>query len=155
MSIFKKKRPIDNFNANYMHMKTMLWKTFRVLFNGSADIRLASARSGIPTSGAFDKFAAQAVDFLLGERKYITFNGEASEELSGLAEKIYSLQNTRPMIDALRDWKYEKLNELLGTEWTESEEAKRLAEIISQEDGDIKHTGGYVKFMGDLRKLRF
>jgi hypothetical protein len=146
MGIFKKKQPIDNFNASYLHIKTMLWKTFIVL-DSDIDINVARLDSGISTSGDFKKFAAQAVDYLVGERPDIS--------KKELAEKIYALPHIRPMVDAVRDWKYEKLNELLGTRWTESEEAKRLARIISQKDENIKHSEDYVDFMSNLRELRF
>jgi hypothetical protein len=151
MSIFKKKqpkRPIDNFNANYLHIKAMLYKTFTAL-DSLEDIKVARLDSGILTSADFNKFAAQATDYLLGERADVTIGNK------GLAETIYNLPNIRPMVDAIRDWKYEKLNELLGTQWTDSEEAKHLAKIISQEDESIKHSEGYVEFMGNLRELRF
>jgi len=147
MGIFKKK-PIDNFNTDYLHLKVMMLNSFRLFASENIDIKVARLDMGV-TDDKVDKFAAQAVDYLMGERPEVTVGNK------GLAGEIYALPNIRPMVDALRDWKYEKLNELLGTQWTESEEAKRLAKIISQEDESIKQSEGYVEFMGNLRELRF
>jgi hypothetical protein len=147
MGLFKKK-PIDNFNLDYLHLKVMLYKSFRLLASTDIDIKLARLDIGV-TDDKVDKFAAQAVDYLIGERPDVIIGNE------GLVEKIYGLPSIRAMLDAIRDWKYEKLDELLGTKWTDTEEAKRLAEIILREDENIKLSEGYVEFMGDLRELRF
>lgn len=131
----------------------MLFKMFNMLATSLPETTVAIHEDGISKSD-FSKLSAQGVDYLLGERTDVPI---ANVDHKELVEELYSdhLEEMRPMVDALRDWKYKKLEELLGTQWTESEEAKRLAKIISQEDDKIKHSDGYVEFMDNLRELRF
>ncbi len=151
MGIFKKK-PIESFNKIYLHQKVMLFKMFNMLSSTIPEITLQIHEDGIIKSD-FSKLAAQGVDYLLGERTDVPTGDIDRKEL---VEKLYSesMDEMRPMVDALRNWKFETLKELLGDEWTDSEEAKRLAQLISKGDESIKQSEGYVHYMELLKDLK-
>lgn len=158
MGLFTKPRPIDRFNANYLQIKVMAFKLLK-------EYRpLVEKQIGKVDDDMYGVLIGRCSDYLLGEdhpqpgpqssAETVRLYHEAYKLAPKLAPRILRIPVLDAFYAALIDYKDSKLTEILGTEWTESAEGKRVHKMISNSPKSIEDTDEYKGFWEDFNSLR-
>ena len=156
--MFNKKRPIDNFNALYSQLKAKGWNYLLTLepvfINDMPDMQPHERKT----------FYVMCNEYLLGEihpkagpgasREVQQIWEKLYEKVPAAAKKLYKIQSIQAYYCAVLEFKNDHLTELLGDEWSNSEEAKNVVKIISNTPEEIEDTEDYKSFMSNLNNLK-
>jgi hypothetical protein len=158
MGLFSKPKPIDQFNANYFELKT-------IAFKNMIEFRpLIEKEIGKIEDDEYDVLCLRCIDYLLGADHPEPGPGSSARTLR-IYQKMYKKApivapkiRKVPMLDAyfaaILDYKDEVLAELLGDEWSETAEAKRVRKIISNTPASIEDTEDYRQLWAMLTTLK-
>lgn len=158
MGIFSKKRPIDEFNSIYMGLKIRGRNLLLTLESTFA--------KDMPklTPAEHDTFYTMCNEYLLGEIHPEAGPGATAEVKKNWvklyktiplsAKKLYKITLIQAYYCAVMEFKYERLSELLGDEWTESEEAKNVNKMIADTPVEIEDTEDYKNFKQSLDSFK-